>query len=61
MTKLIGFTFFMACPYVIGIFIPISIAVQFNLNVVACIAIYSIVWMWLYVAWFDGSKYQDIL
>ena len=60
MTKIIGFTFVLACPFFFGIFIPIGVAVHFNLDIDTCTVIYCIVWALMFAGWFDGSKYQDI-
>lgn len=64
MTKLIGWIFVLISPIMCA---PLIIAFLLYIKFIptdmvgTIFVIYTIIWSILFVSWFDGSKYQDLL
>lgn len=66
MTKFIGWAFLLASPIVSGmLFYPLAALKYYHIlsreNFGPWVIAYIVLWTLIFVLWFDGSKYQNLL
>ncbi len=64
MKQILGWLFISFCPFLTGVGWVYGIGYILNLEeskITGIFAIQSILWLFLYVEWFNGSKYQRAL
>ena len=65
MKRLIGWTFVLISPLFLGAFILLALGNMIGIApadfMPTAFVSYTVVWLMMYVTWFDGSKYQKNL